>query len=67
MDSSDSDFDMLDLLAFNCNQLTAQLRASSLVESQEKILNEYLKKVDKEFESINEFQEGLLHILVYII
>lgn len=64
MDLSDNDYDMLDLLAFNCNQLTTQLRATNSIESQEKILNEHLKKVDKEFESINEFQEGLLYTVI---
>lgn len=56
---SDSEYDMLDLLAYNCNLLRAQLRETNSVNEQEKIIQAYLKKVDKEFKPINEFREGL--------
>lgn len=59
MDVSDSEYDMLDLLAYNCNRLTAQLRETNYADEQEKIIQAYLKKVDKEFQPINEFREGL--------
>lgn len=58
MDLSDNEYDMLDLLAFNSNQLTIQLRETNNADEQEKILLAYLMKIDKEFEPINEFQEG---------
>lgn len=59
MDSVDSDYDMLDLLAYNCNYLTAQLRETSQPNEQEKIINDFLKKIDKEFNPISEIREGL--------
>lgn len=59
MDINDCEYDMLDLLAYNCNQLTVQLKESKNPDEQEKILDAYLKKIDKEFEPINEIAEGL--------
>lgn len=59
MDTTDSEYDMLDLLAYNCNQLTVQLRESKNADEQEKIIDAYLKKIDKEFDPINEIAEGL--------
>lgn len=56
---SENEYDMLDLLAYNCNQLTLQLRKTNYADEQEKIIQEHLKKVDKEFQPINEIQEGL--------
>lgn len=64
MDSVDSDYDMLDLLAFNCNYLTAQLRETSQPNEQEKIINDFLKKIDKEFNPISEIREGLFVIFI---
>lgn len=63
MNLSDNDYDMLDLLAYNCNQLTAELRETNHADGQEKILQAYLKKIDKEFDPINEFREGLFKLL----
>lgn len=59
MDSSDTEYDMLDLLAYNCNQLSGQLRETNNADEQEKMIQGYLKKTDKEFEPINEIREGL--------
>lgn len=56
---SENEYDMLDLLAYNCNQLTLQLRKTNYADEQEQIIQEHLKKVDKEFQPINEIQEGL--------
>lgn len=50
---------MLDLLAYNCSKLSAQLTEINHPNEQEKIIHEYLKKFDKEFESISEIPEGL--------
>lgn len=58
MDSNGGEFDMLDLLAFNCNQLTSDLRETSSHEAQDKILTDYLKRIDQEFEPINDFRDG---------
>lgn len=58
MDLNDGEYDMLDRLAFNCNQLTANLRESSSHEAHDKILNDYLKRIDLEFEPINDFRDG---------
>lgn len=59
MDVNDSEYDMLDLLAYNCNQLNLQLRETKYADEQEKILDAYLKKIDREFEPIDEIAEGL--------
>lgn len=62
MDPADGeDYDMLDLLAYNCSTLTAQLSETKSAEEQEKLLSDYLKRVDKEFEPINELKEGSFH------
>lgn len=58
MDLNNGEYDMLDLLAFNCNQLRTDLRELSSHEAQDKILNDYLKRIDQEFEPINDFQDG---------
>lgn len=59
MDLNESEYDMLDLLAYNCNQLNAQLRETKHPDEQEKFIEQHLKKIDKEFEPINEISEGL--------
>lgn len=59
MDINDCEYDMLDLLAYNCNQLTTQLRESKNADEQEKIIEAYLKKIDRDFEPIDEIAEGL--------
>lgn len=63
---SDSEYDMLDMLAYSCNQLTLQLRKTNLVDEQEKCILEHLKKVDKEFEPIKEIQEGLYALTFHL-
>lgn len=59
MDTNDTEYDMLDLLAFNCNQLSSKLRETKHADEQEKILETFLNKIDDEFEPINEIAEGL--------
>lgn len=63
MDSAENDitYDMLDLLAYKCNDLTGQLRETSQADEQDKILHEFLEKVDKEFQPIDEIREGLFN------
>lgn len=53
MDSED--YDMLDILAFNCNQLSADLVDS---EDQNRTLFDYLTKADTTYKSINNFKDG---------
>lgn len=60
---SDTEYDMLDLLAYNCNQMSAQLRKTTSNDEQEKIIQDHLKKVDKEFKPVNEIQDGLYLII----
>ena len=62
MDSVDNEYDMLDLLAYNCNYLTGKLRETSHTDEQEKIVHDFLKKIDKEFNPIKEIQEGLFEL-----
>lgn len=53
------DYDMLDILAFNCNQLSADLFDSTLSgEDQNRILFEYITKADTTHKSINNFKDG---------
>lgn len=59
MDTNDTEYDMLDLLAYNCNQLSSKLRETKYADEQEKILETFLNKIDDEFEPINEIAEGL--------
>ena len=63
MDCSDSEYEMLDLLAWNCNQLSAQLADAKSPDDESKIITEYLKKVDEEFSSVSDFKEGELVLL----
>lgn len=58
MDSSDSEYDMLDLLAWNSNQLAAQLSDAETDLDKNKILSDYIKRADEEFKEINDFSEG---------
>lgn len=57
MDSVEADYDMLDLLAWNCNQLANQLIEKS-DDEQAKIIEDYIKRVDTEFKAIKDFKEG---------
>lgn len=59
MDSGDSEYDMLDLLAYNCNYLTTKLREAANIDEQDRILHDFLKKINKEFKPIREIREGL--------
>lgn len=55
----DSEHDMLDLLAFNCSQLTAQLASKSASpEDQNRLIAEYIEKANAEHKSINDFKQG---------
>lgn len=58
MDSSDSEYDMLDLLAWNSNQLAAQISDADTDLEKNKILSDYIKRADEEFKEINDFSEG---------
>lgn len=64
MDSGENDmaYDMLDLLAYKCNSLTAQLRETSYADEQEKLVHDFLHKIDKEFNTIDEIREGLFNL-----
>lgn len=68
MDSDDStNYDMLDILAFNCNQLSSDIFDGTLSgEDQNRILFEYLTKADKTHKSINNFKDGKIrtHMLL---
>lgn len=50
---------MLDLLAFNCSKLTAQLANKSIgPEEQNRLIAEYIEKANGEHKSINDFKQG---------
>lgn len=59
MDSSDAEYDMLDLLAWNSNQLSAQLSEAETEADKNRIITEYIKRSDEEFKEINDFNEGM--------
>lgn len=58
MDSSDSDYDMLDALAWNCTQLVGQLSEIQSSEEENILLEQYLNRIDSEFDSIADFKDG---------
>lgn len=58
MDSNDTDYDMLDLLAWNCTNLMCQLNESESTDTEQSILEKYLKRVDGEFDTITDFKDG---------
>lgn len=58
MDSNDADYDMLDLLAWNCTNLMCQLNENVSADTEQSIIEKYLKRVDGEFEAINDFKDG---------
>lgn len=61
MDSNEHD--MLDLLAFNCSRLTAQLaNKSTSPEEQNRLIAEYIQKANIEHKSINDFKQGKITI-----
>lgn len=60
MDDEKADYDMIDLLAYECNLLNEALSQENLTaDEQNDILNNYLKKADSQHQPINDFKEGL--------
>lgn len=59
MDSDEQNYDMLDVLAYNCNELSIDLSDIKSNENQNKILLDYISKADNEHKSINDFKEGM--------
>lgn len=49
-------YEMLDLLAYHCNDLSRQLKETP--DQAKVILHDYLAKVNAEFEPIDEFADG---------
>lgn len=58
MNSESDEYDMLDLLAFNCSNLTEQLFTIKNTDEHDQILLDYIKKADSEYKSINDFKDG---------
>lgn len=56
MDSEGQAYEMLDLLAYHCNDLSRQLKETP--DQENVILHDYLVKVSEEFEPIDEFADG---------
>lgn len=59
MDSSDVEYDMLDLLAWNMNQLASKLKESNTEPEKKNVLSEYIRRLDQEFKEINDFNDGI--------
>lgn len=60
MDDEKVDYDMIDLLAYECNLLNEALSHEDLTsDEQNEILINYLKRADAQHEPINDFKEGL--------
>ncbi|XP_037047631.1 NHL repeat-containing protein 2 [Bradysia coprophila] len=60
MDDDKSDYDMIDLLAYECNLLNEALSHENLTsDEQNEILINYLKRADSQHEPINDFKEDL--------
>lgn len=58
MDTEEETYDMLDILAFNCNALTEKLLDETPSDHEQTIL-EYIKKADASHKKINDFKEGI--------
>lgn len=65
MDTEEEAYDMLDVLAFNCNALTEKLLDDNPSDHEQTIL-EYIKKADDLHKTINDFKEGMSLILYKI-
>lgn len=60
MEDDKSEYDMIDLLAYECNLLNEALLLEDLsIDEQNEILMNYLKKVDSQHDPINDFKDGL--------
>lgn len=60
MDDDKAEYDMIDLLAYECNILNESLSDKSLTaDEQNEIITNYLKRADSQHEPINDFKDGL--------
>lgn len=55
---TEEEYDMLDLLAYNCTNLSENLGLAKTTEETDEILRKYLEKADTETKSTPEFKEG---------
>lgn len=59
MDDDKSEYDMIDLLAYECNLLNDALSQENLsTDEQNEILTNYLKRADTQHDPINDFKDG---------
>lgn len=56
---TEEEYDMLDLLAYNCTNLSENLGLAKTTEETDEILRKYLEKADTETKSTPEFKEDL--------
>lgn len=62
MDDDKSEYDMIDLLAYECNLLSEALSHENLSnDDQNEILMNYLKRADSQHDPINDFKDGLYY------
>lgn len=55
---AEENYDMLDLLAYNCNDLSERLSEEN-PSNHEQIILDYIKKADNLHKKINDFKEGI--------
>lgn len=59
MEDDKPEYDMIDLLAYECNLLNESLSNQNLsTDEQNDILMSYLKRADSQHEPINDFKDG---------
>lgn len=60
MEDDKSEYDMIDLLAYECNLLNEALSHENLsIDEQNEIIENYLKRADTQHDPINDFKDGL--------
>lgn len=67
MDDEKAEYDMIDLLAYECNLLNEELAQENLsLDEQNEILMNYLRKADSQHDPINDFKDGLCYLTCVI-
>lgn len=62
MDDDKCEYDMIDLLAYQCNLLNEELSSPNIsTDEHSEILQNYLRKADSQHDSINDFKDGLCY------
>lgn len=58
MEQASQEYEMLDLLAYKCNELIANLQTATTPKSKADILHEYLKEANQKTDVVQDFSSG---------